>query len=328
METRRLGNTDLEVSALGFGCGAVGGLLVKGEFRDMVQTVARAIELGVTYFDTAAVYGNGQSETSLGRVLKELRADVLVGTKVQLRPEELDDVEGAVYASVEASLKRLQMERVDLIQLHNRVVSPRNRDRAWVNADDVQTVARAFKTLQRQGKARYWGINGLGDTEVLHQLVETIGANSIQSCFNLLNPSAGVRVAEGFPFQDYGQLIDVAAAHQTGVIAIRVLAGGALSGSGARHANAAATVDPIATHATFAQDVALAQRFEFLVQEGYVESLVEAAIRFAVGKAEVSTAMVGLSNMDQLEQAVAAAERGPLPAEALARLNQVWTSLR
>jgi L-galactose dehydrogenase/L-glyceraldehyde 3-phosphate reductase len=327
MEYRRLGGTDLEVSALGFGCGAVGGLLVRGERSDMLRTVARAIELGVTYFDTAAVYGNGQSEASLGWVLEELGAKVVVGTKVQLRAEEMDDIERAVVASVERSLERLRMECVDLIQLHNRVVSARPPDRAWVNRQDVQAAAAAFQMLQEQGKARYWGINGLGDTEVLHQVVGTVGAHSIQSCYNLLNPSAGQRVPEGFPFQDYGGLIDRAAANQAGVIAIRVLAGGALSGSAARHANASPTVDPIATHTTFGEDVALAQRFEFLVQEGYAESLVEAAIRFAIGKREVSTALVGLSNLAQLEQAVAAAERGPLPAEASERLRQAWASL-
>jgi aryl-alcohol dehydrogenase-like predicted oxidoreductase len=327
METRRLGQTDLEVSALGFGCGAVGGLLVKGAYDDMLRTVARAIELGVTYFDTAAAYGNGRSEASLGRVLEELRADVVVGTKVQLRPDELDDIERAVFRSVEASLRRLRMERVDLIQLHNRVVATRNRERAWVSAEDVQAAARAFQTLQAQGKARYWGINGLGDTEVLHQVVGSVGTNSIQSCYNLLNPSAGQPVPEGFPFQDYRQLIDRAAEQQAGVIAIRVLAGGALSGSGTRHANAAPSLDPIATSVTFKEDVARAQRFRFMVEEGHAESLVEAAIRFALAKPGISTAMVGLSNQDQLEQAVAAAERGPLPAAALECLGPIWATL-
>ena len=327
METRRLGSTELEVSALGFGCGAVGGLLVKGEVRAMVQTVARAIELGITYFDTAAIYGNGQSEASLGRVLEELDAEVLVGTKVRLRAAEMDDIENAVFVSVEESLQRLRMERVDLIQLHNSVAGTRRPEKTWLDVEDVHTVVRAFKTLQKQGKVRYWGVNGLGETAALHQVVGTVGANSIQSCYNLLNPSAGLRVPEGFPFQDYGQLMDRAAEVQTGVIAIRVLAGGALSGSGARHRNAAQLVDPIATNTTFDEDVALASRFDFLVQEGYVESLVEAAIRFAVGTPQVSTALVGLSNMQQLEQAVASAERGPLPTEATKRLCQIWASL-
>jgi len=324
METRRLGGTDLEVSALGFGCGAVGGLLVKGQFRDMVQTIARAIELGVTYFDTAAAYGNGRSEASLGQALEELRAEVLVGTKVRLRAEEMGDIRGAVFRSVEESLRRLRMERVDLIQLHNSVAHRRDLNRAWVSVDDVRTVARAFQDLQQQGKVRYWGVNGLGETAALHEMVGTVGTNSVQSCYNLLNPSAGRPVPEGFPFQDYRQLIGLAVENQTGVIVIRVLAAGALSGSAARHENAAQAVAPIATNTTFAEDVALAQRFGFLVREGYADSLVEASIRFAVGAHGISTALVGISNLDQLEQAVAAAERGPLPAEAAERLYQVW----
>jgi aryl-alcohol dehydrogenase-like predicted oxidoreductase len=104
------------------------------------------------------------------------------------------------------------------------------------------------------------------------------------------------------------------------------LAGGALSGSTTRHPNAAQTVKPIATSTTFAEDVALAGRFNLIVQEGYVSSLVEAAIRFVIGKAEVSTTLVGISNMEQLEQAVTFADRGPLPTEALDRLNKVWTN--
>jgi aryl-alcohol dehydrogenase-like predicted oxidoreductase len=326
MKVRRLGTTDLQVSALGFGCGAVGGLLVKGEYDNMLRTVARAIELGVTYFDTAAIYGNGQSESSLGKVLEELDADVLVGTKVRLRAEEMDDIESAVLSSVEESLKRLRLERVDLIQLHNSVAAERVPERQWVSVEDVHTVAGAFKALQQQGKVRYWGINGLGETPALHRAVDEAGANSIQSCYNLLNPSAGLRVPEGFPFQDYGRLIERAAANQMGVIAIRVLAAGALSGTSLRHRNAAQSVDPIATSATFDEDVARAHEFRFLVQEAIVESTVEAAIRFAVGTPGISTALVGISNMEQLEQAVAAAERGPLPAGALERLHQLWAA--
>jgi L-galactose dehydrogenase/L-glyceraldehyde 3-phosphate reductase len=141
-----------------------------------------------------------------------------------------------------------------------------------------------------------------------------------------MNPSAAHPAPAGFPYQDYRQLIDAAAAKQIGVIAIRVLAGGALSGSAARHANAAQTVDPIATSQSFAEDAQQARRFEFLIQEGYAGSLVEAALRFVIGKPEVSTMLVGISDLAQLEQAAASVAKGPLPAEALDRMNQVWAN--
>ena len=68
MEKRKFGRTGLDVSLLGFGCGAVGGLMIKGAAADQERAVARAVELGINYFDTAQMYGNGESERNLGRV--------------------------------------------------------------------------------------------------------------------------------------------------------------------------------------------------------------------------------------------------------------------
>ncbi len=104
------------------------------------------------------------------------------------------------------------------------------------------------------------------------------------------------------------------------MIAIRVLAGGALTDARERHPLAMQTVAPIATSASFDEDLAQAQRFNALVRAGFVTTLAEAAIRFALGQPGVSTALVGFSSIDQLEQAIAAAERGALPAEAYALL--------
>ena len=84
MEMRTFGRTGLQVSILGFGCGAVGGLMVRGAPADQERAVARALEAGVNYFDTAAMYGNGESEKNLGRVLAKLKPDVVVGTKVRI----------------------------------------------------------------------------------------------------------------------------------------------------------------------------------------------------------------------------------------------------
>ena len=326
MEYRSLGHTGLKVSALGFGCGAVGGLLVRGDPDDMVQGVARAIESGITYFDTARAYGNGQSEASLGRVLEELRADVVVGTKVNLLAEEMADIEQSIIDSVEGSLRRLRRDRIDLIQLHNAVRHERQAARGWVSLADVEAALAAFEKLRHQGKVSHYGINGLGDTNVLHQAIDLGRAETVQSCFNLINPTAGWPTPTAFPFQDYRQLIDGAAAHHMGVIAIRVLAAGALSGSPDRAPNAAPSVAPIGTGTSYLEDVALTRRFSFLVEDGYVDSPVEAAIRFVIGKREVSTVLVGISDIEQLEKAVLYANRGPLPAEALDRLPAVWAA--
>ena len=85
MEMRVFGRTGMQLSVLGFGCGAVGGLMVRGDPLDQERTIARAIAAGVNYFDTAVQYGNGKSEKNLGRVLQRLEpANVAVGTKVRL----------------------------------------------------------------------------------------------------------------------------------------------------------------------------------------------------------------------------------------------------
>ena len=90
MQLRVFGRTGMQLSVLGFGCGAVGGLMVRGDAADQERTVARAIAAGVNYFDTAVLYGDGESEKNLGRVLQQLKpANVIVGTKVRLPPGEL-----------------------------------------------------------------------------------------------------------------------------------------------------------------------------------------------------------------------------------------------
>ncbi|MCZ6680091.1 MAG: aldo/keto reductase [Candidatus Poribacteria bacterium] len=328
MQYRTLGKTGLKVSALGFGCGAVGGLLVKGEYQKMVRAVARAVDLGVNYFDTARIYGDGQSETNLGLVLEELAPDVVVGTKVRLTGEDMQHIERAVVDSVEGSLTRLRRERLDLIQLHNGVGFRSQPDRGVVGIDDLEPVMHTFQSLAEQGKVRFWGINGLGDTEALHQAVSIGGAQTVQTCYNLINPTAGTRVPEGFPFQNYGQLIDLAADNQMGVIAIRVLAAGALSGTPHRHPVAMPSVSPIASGGDYAEDVERSKAFAFLIDEGYTSNLVEAAIRFAISKAEISTALVGVSSLEQLEQAVECAQKGPLSSEALSRLHDIWALAR
>src|SRR5579875_3035081 len=89
MQTRILVRTGLQVSVLGFGCGAVGGLMVRGEAAEQERAVARALELGINYFDTAPLYGNGESEKNLGRVLARLRPTLFLGTKVRLTSAEI-----------------------------------------------------------------------------------------------------------------------------------------------------------------------------------------------------------------------------------------------
>src|ERR1700760_1697598 len=120
MQLRVFGRTGMRLSVLGFGCGAVGGFMVRGDPAEQERTIAHAIANGVNYFDTAVQYGDGESEKNLGRVLQKLKpADVVVGTKVRLQPDDFSRIANAATKSLEGSLARLQLERVDIFHLHN-----------------------------------------------------------------------------------------------------------------------------------------------------------------------------------------------------------------
>jgi aryl-alcohol dehydrogenase-like predicted oxidoreductase len=325
MEYQSLGRTGLQVSRLGFGCGNVGGLIIRGTHQDRTRAVTRAMEAGINYFDTAPSYGNGQSEQNLGEVLQELRANVYVGTKVRVTAQELGDLRGAITRSVETSLRRMGRESVDLIQLHNRITRQRQAEDPSLTVQDVLgEVVEAFQQLQSQGKVGYYGVTALGDTAALHEVIDCGSFYTAQVCYNLLNPSAGQPVPAGFPSQDFGRLIDRACAQDMGCIGIRVLAAGALSGVETRHPVAVPSVAPIGTGPDYQSDVRLAQTLRFLTQEGHAANLIEAAIRFAWSQGGISTVLVGYSSLDHLEQALAAVERGALPPAAMERLAQTW----
>src|SRR5262249_58182787 len=117
-----LGRGGMRLSVLGFGCGAVGGLMVRGDPRDQERAVAGVLEVGVNYFDTAVQYGNGESERNLGRILQMLKpVNVVVGTKVRLPSADYGRIGAAIAASLDGSLARLRLERVDIFHLHNAI---------------------------------------------------------------------------------------------------------------------------------------------------------------------------------------------------------------
>jgi aryl-alcohol dehydrogenase-like predicted oxidoreductase len=320
MQKRTLGRTGIEVSVLGFGCGAAGGLMIHGSPADQERSVARALELGINYFDTAAMYGHGESERNLGTVLKSLKPEIYLGTKVRVPAAERSDVGAAVTASLEASLQRLQLDHVDLFQLHNHIMLD-GRDADLAPEIVLGEVVPAFERLREQGKTRFYGITAVGDTAALHRVVDARVFDTAQVSYNLLNPSAGTTVAPGYPAHDFGNLLAHTKAADMGVIAIRALAAGALSGVETRHPLGSPSVEPIGSGRDYRVDVGRARRLEPLVREGFADSLVEAAIRFAIANGGVSTALVGYSTLDQLEYAAAAVNKGPLPPAALDRLR-------
>lgn len=321
METRVFGRTGMQLSLLGFGCGAVGGLMVRGDPLDQERAIARAIAVGVNYFDTAVQYGNGESEKNLGRILQQLKpANVAVGTKVRLPPGDFGRIADAITKSLEASLARLRLDRVDIFHLHNAITATGGGAALSVR-HVLGDVVPAFERLRQQGKTRFLGLTAVGDTAALHQVIDSGAFDSAQVAYNMLNPSAAEALPVNYPAQDYGRLFDHTKAAGVGVVGIRVLAGGALSGSAERHPIASPAPEPIGSAMNYDGDVERARRLMPLVKEGVAASLTEAATRFAISHPAMGTILVGVATPQQFEDALAAVQKGPLPPAALDRLS-------
>ncbi len=321
METRIYGRTGMNISILGFGCGAVGGLMVRGAAADQERAMGRALDAGINYFDTAVQYGNGVSETNLGRALKALKPKTAyVGTKVRLPAADFGRIAAAVTESLDASLARLGMDHVDIFHLHNAITVNGGGD--TLSAEQVlDEVVPAFEALRQAGKTRFLGITAVGETEALLRVIDGEKFDSAQVSYNMLNASAAEPLPPGYPAQDYGRMFDHTQEAGVGVVGIRVIAGGALSGSEERHPIASPPPEPIGTASRYEADVERARRLLPLVTEGFAASLPEAATRFAITHPAMGTILVGMATVDEFEEALAAVQKGPLPAAALARLS-------
>ncbi len=323
MEMRTFGRSGMRLSVLGFGCGAVGGLMVRGDPADQERAISRALEVGVNYFDTAVQYGNGESEKNLGRILHKLKpANIVVGTKVRLPESDYGRIGAAIAASLDASLARLRLERVDIFHLHNSITATGGGPALSV-AQVLGEVVPAFERARQQGKIRFPGLTGVGDTAALHQAIDSGAFYSAQVVYNMLNPTAAVALPANYPAQDYARLFDHTQAAGVGVVGIRVLAGGALSGSAERHPIASPAPEPIGSAFGYDADIARARRLAPLVTEGFAASLTEAATRFAISHPAMGTILVGMATPQQFEDALAAVLKGPLPPAALERLAKL-----
>ena len=325
MEYRTLGKSGVKISEIGFGCGNNAVLMVKASYDEQVKAVRHALDRGINYFDTAFAYGLGKSEENLGRILNELGTSTVVSTKIRLEPYSASDIKTATIHAVEAGLSRLKRERVDLIQLHNRITMERNLGKRFsLTPKDVYGtggVLDGFKVMRERGKVGYFGFSGLGDPQALHEVVASGEFHSFQAYYNLLNPSAGQPVPRGFSALDYSLIIDKAAAKGMGVAVIRVLAAGALTADPT--AGGGSSPEPLSPGSDYPLDLERAEKVKAVLgSEG--KSLTQAAIRFALMKSEVSTVLVGFSNTTHIDEAIACSGAGGLSQDAMEKLKKLW----
>jgi aryl-alcohol dehydrogenase-like predicted oxidoreductase len=308
----------LRVSEIGFGCGGTAGLMTADDFDLQSRAVARALELGITYFDTAAVYGRGRSEENLGRVLDALDAQPIVATKVALEWADLDDIPGSVRRSIEGSLARLRRDRLDVVHLHNRVGPARAAKATYgsgalLSVDDVIGAAGVFETLDSLRRAGRIGVIGCcafgGDPRSVQRLLESGRFESVLINHSFLNPSAWRPVAVPDEKYDYAGVAARADARGMGIVSLRILEGGLLTGPIGEGGAAGRATEPYRT---------ILERLARLdPQKDGIGDRAELAVRYVLSNASVSTALVGFSSVAQIDAAVQYAERGPLSAAQL-----------
>jgi len=303
-----------------FGGGIVGGILILADEETRLEALRRALAAGIDWIDTAAQYGNGVSEETIGRCLPLLAARPRISTKFRLGPEDLADIPGAVERCLEASLRRLGVDRVELFQLHNQLRDgPVGRTIPPEHVLRPGGIADALDRLKGMGLIGAAGFTALGDTAACIGVAESGRLESAQVYYNLLNPSAAwTEVPAGWSGQDFSGLIAACERAGVAVMNIRALAGGSLA-SPVIHGREAV----IAAGSDLDREAARAAAVRAALGDAW-GTPAQTALRFVLANRDLACTVVGFAELAHIEEALAAYEAGPLPPTALARLEPLW----
>ena len=329
MKYRRLGRTELQVSEVGFGGAGIGHVWGPTTDEDCVNAVRRALELGINFFDTSPMYGGGRSEENLGQGLKGRRHEAIVATKVRLQTEEDRAGESAMAAavrdSVDASLKRLGTDYVDLLQVHHQVgaergtymaaVGPPPRYALLLDRENCLALGEAMRQVVSDGKARFIGITAWdGDRQAISQVLESGIFDTAQVLFNLLNRSAMEAPPEGFDDIDQGQALPTARACDVGVIGIRAHAAGSLTDRVDRD---------LAPDTEVERDHRRALSLAPLLLDRY-GTLSQAALRFCLDNPDISTVAPGFKSVAEVDESAACSDLPAIGPETSDKLRALY----
>lgn len=314
MRYRRLGRTGLVVSEIGLGGGGVGHVWGETTDEEIAETIALAMREGINFYDVAPSYGNGAAERNLGRALLEAPEGrghhMLVATKVSLSEDDLADIPGAVERGIHESLERLRLERIDVFQLHNTITPERGHYRRSISVGDAMLAVETLHRLKQDELTRFVGITGMGVAGSVRQVVRSGNLDTVQCYYNLLNDSNARPLPAGSSLHDHGQLLPLAVELGIGVIGIRNLAAGALSGSVDRE---------VAADSLVAMDHERARTLRFLERDGVPLSRWSA--RYPLQQASISTVVPGVKNRAELEDQIAAIDLPEIGGSDIERLD-------
>jgi aryl-alcohol dehydrogenase-like predicted oxidoreductase len=302
MQTRKLGNSNLNITPVGLGAWAIGGS--GWEFawgsqndNDSVAAIHRALELGVNWIDTAAIYGLGHSEEVVGRALKDWRGPKpYIFTKCGLRGNAKGEVQKVLSADsirgeVEDSLRRLSADVIDLYQIH------------WPPDPDSSALEEGFSTLanlKREGKVRWIGVSNF-DVQQLRRAQAIAAVTSLQPRYSLVH-----REVED-------EVLPYCLREGIGVIVYSPMASGLLTGAMTRERATRLPKDdwrrnhPDFTEPSLSRNLALVDRLHEIGQR-YNRLAGEVAVAWTLHNPAVTGAIVGARNARQAERAMRAGE--------------------
>jgi len=319
MKHRTFGRTGIQASEVIFGGGAVGGILVYKDDATKREAIRRALAGGINWFDTAAQYGNGKSEEALGWLLPELGAKPYLSTKFNLDVENLKDIPRQIEERLAASLARLKRTSVDLLQLHNRIGSkPGGRVMTVEQVLGKDGVADGLERLREKGMIRHMGITALGEAASVCEVIGSGRFDSAQVYYNLLNPSAARSMPKAWTGQNLGGIIEACRAHKVAVMAIRIFAAGIIATDERTGRESILTADT-----TAAEEERKAKAVFEAIGNGH-GTRGQVALRFVLSNPDISCAVIGSAELHHIDEALRAAEMGPLPAPTLAQLDALY----
>jgi aryl-alcohol dehydrogenase-like predicted oxidoreductase len=298
MQKRKLGKSDLELSAIGFGAWAVGGKWAFGwgpqDDNDSICAIHRALDLGVNWIDTAAVYGLGHSEEVVARALADRKGKVLIATKCGLRWRQNGLIYGSLKSQsirdeVEASLRRLQVETIDLYQIH------------WPNPNkNIEEGWGVMADLVKEGKIRYAGVSNF-DVAQMQRAQQIFPITSLQPPYSILNREVEKEI---LPYcQD----------NDMGVIGYSPMQAGLLTGSFSHQRLETLPSDDWRRRDRFFQEPAFSRALEIVeklrpiaMRENH--TLAQLAIAWVLRRSEITAAIVGARHPNQIEETVQASD--------------------
>ncbi len=315
MEYRILGKTDLEVSRFSFGTMTFGS---QADLASAARMVAMCLDAGINFFDTANMYNQGLAETMLGKALGARREDVVLASKVRHKMGESPDDAGlsrpAIFKAIDASLKRLGTDYVDIYYLHQ----------PDYDVPIAETLA-ALDEVVRAGKVRYPAVSNYAAWQVceIHWLAEKRGYKPpyvSQPMYNLL--ARGIEEE----YLSFSKRFGVA------VVSYNPLAGGMLTGKHARERGPIPGTrfdnNPLYAGRYWHDDYfAAVEELKVIAREAG-KTLVELSLHWLLSRPQVDSIILGASATEQLAENLNACKNGTLDDSTLARCDDVWKRLR